>query len=51
MTVIPKEAVGWVGTNSRDGGGSWLDLIAWMKVETRGKKWNPGGLGRCQVMR
>lgn len=35
MTVTRKEAVGWVETNLRDGGGSWLDLITWMKGETR----------------
>ena len=35
MTVTSKEAVGWVETNLRDGGGSWLDLITWMKGETR----------------
>lgn len=48
MTVTPKEAVGWVGNKfERAGGGSWLDLIKWMKGETRRKEQNPGGLGRC----
>lgn len=48
MTVIPKEAVGWMGNKSeRDGGGSWLDLITGMKGGTRRKEWNPGGIERC----
>lgn len=35
MIVICKEVVGWVEINLRDGGGSWLDLIIWMKGEIR----------------